>query len=175
VNCGPFGCPANGGWSTFAALPAFCRPSGDWNLRAVYLPSYATAEVICNDGIDNDCDGFTDCDDLNCGADPHCSLVAVPELPTARDALSLDVPNPLPRGGAEIRLVAPTSGLYRLDVFDVTGRTVRSLGEMRLAAGENRFLWAPGAVLDAVPAGTYFVRVAGEHSVSVTKKITVVR
>src|SRR5262245_50308918 len=39
VNCGPFGCPANGGWATFAALPGFCRPSGDWNLRAAYLPS----------------------------------------------------------------------------------------------------------------------------------------
>lgn len=38
LNCGPFGCPANGGWSTFAALPGFCRPSGDWNIRLTYEP-----------------------------------------------------------------------------------------------------------------------------------------
>jgi len=28
--------------------------------------------VTCDDGIDNDCDGDTDCDDINCGADPAC-------------------------------------------------------------------------------------------------------
>jgi len=36
VNCGPFGCPANGGWARFSALPAFCRPSGDWVIRATW-------------------------------------------------------------------------------------------------------------------------------------------
>ncbi len=36
VDCGPAGCPANGGWATFAALPAFCRPSGDWVMRATW-------------------------------------------------------------------------------------------------------------------------------------------
>lgn len=36
LNCGPFGCPANGGWAPFASLPAFCRPSGDWNIRVTY-------------------------------------------------------------------------------------------------------------------------------------------
>ncbi len=36
VNCGPFGCPANGGWSRFSTLPSFCRPSGDWVMRATW-------------------------------------------------------------------------------------------------------------------------------------------
>lgn len=36
LNCGLFGCPANGGWATFADLPGFCRPSGDWNIRVTY-------------------------------------------------------------------------------------------------------------------------------------------
>ncbi|MFM9959110.1 MAG: hypothetical protein ACKVZJ_13685 [Phycisphaerales bacterium] len=36
VNCGLFGCPANGGWAQFENLPAFCRPSGDWNIRVSY-------------------------------------------------------------------------------------------------------------------------------------------
>ncbi len=40
VNCGPFGCPANGGWARFSNLSAAsacqnngCRPRGDWVTR----------------------------------------------------------------------------------------------------------------------------------------------
>lgn len=29
-------------------------------------------ELICNDGIDNDDDGFTDCDDIDCDEDAYC-------------------------------------------------------------------------------------------------------
>lgn len=36
INCGPFGCPANGGWYNFANAPSFCIPSGDWNIRVSY-------------------------------------------------------------------------------------------------------------------------------------------
>ncbi len=36
LNCGVFGCPANGGWATFNALNIFCRPSGDWVMRATW-------------------------------------------------------------------------------------------------------------------------------------------
>lgn len=36
LNCGPFGCPANGGWARFSALPGGCRPSGDWVARVSY-------------------------------------------------------------------------------------------------------------------------------------------
>ena len=36
LNCGPLGCPSNGGWSTFADLFFFCRPTGDWNIRATW-------------------------------------------------------------------------------------------------------------------------------------------
>jgi lysophospholipase L1-like esterase len=32
----------------------------------------ATTETICDDGIDNDLDGFTDCDDSDCALDPVC-------------------------------------------------------------------------------------------------------
>jgi hypothetical protein len=45
LNCGPFGCPANGGWARFSALPGFCRPSGDWVVRASYMP------VNCQPGV----------------------------------------------------------------------------------------------------------------------------
>jgi hypothetical protein len=42
LNCGPFGCPANGGWATFQQLPGspgtLCTPSGDWIIRATRRP-----------------------------------------------------------------------------------------------------------------------------------------
>jgi hypothetical protein len=31
-----------------------------------------TTETSCADGIDNDCDGFVDCDDTDCSSDPAC-------------------------------------------------------------------------------------------------------
>ncbi|HRJ49225.1 MAG: EF-hand domain-containing protein [Phycisphaeraceae bacterium] len=34
INCGPFGCPPNGGWVRFSNLNSLCRPSGDWVMRA---------------------------------------------------------------------------------------------------------------------------------------------
>ncbi|MCC7388013.1 MAG: hypothetical protein IT431_04510 [Phycisphaerales bacterium] len=36
VNCGPLGCPANGGWARFSGLNQFCRPSGDWVMRMTW-------------------------------------------------------------------------------------------------------------------------------------------
>ena len=36
LNCGPLGCPANGGWSRFVNLNQFCRPGGDWVTRTTY-------------------------------------------------------------------------------------------------------------------------------------------
>jgi hypothetical protein len=36
LNCGPFGCPANGGWARFSSLASFCRPSGDWVMRVTW-------------------------------------------------------------------------------------------------------------------------------------------
>jgi len=45
INCGPFGCPANGGWARFNQLPGFCRPSGDWVMRANYTP------LSCQPGV----------------------------------------------------------------------------------------------------------------------------
>ncbi|MBC7772735.1 MAG: hypothetical protein H7210_09600 [Pyrinomonadaceae bacterium] len=45
INCGGFGCPANGGWARFSALPAFCRPSGDWVIRATWEPVNCTGAV----------------------------------------------------------------------------------------------------------------------------------
>ncbi|TWT46296.1 hypothetical protein RAS1_27490 [Phycisphaerae bacterium RAS1] len=53
VNCGPFGCPANGGWARFSQLPGFCRPSGDWVMRLSVEPSGCQPAVgaCCIQGV----------------------------------------------------------------------------------------------------------------------------
>jgi len=45
INCGPLGCPANGGWSKFSLLPQLCRPSGDWVSRTTW------SSVNCTPGV----------------------------------------------------------------------------------------------------------------------------
>ena len=44
LNCGPIGCPDNGGWSTFLALRSACRPSGDWVMRATWSSTNCVPE-----------------------------------------------------------------------------------------------------------------------------------
>ena len=40
LNCGPIGCPNNGGWARFSgaapSLASFCRPGGDWVTRVTW-------------------------------------------------------------------------------------------------------------------------------------------
>ena len=45
LNCGPLGCPPNGGWSTFGGLNVLCRPSGDWVARATWSSTSCTPGV----------------------------------------------------------------------------------------------------------------------------------
>jgi hypothetical protein len=51
-------------WSSVQPFldPATCSPSAE----------------ICNDGLDNDCDGFTDCADSNCNGSPSCNPTCSP-------------------------------------------------------------------------------------------------
>jgi len=44
VNCGPFGCPPNGGWANFGSL-GVCTPSGDWVMRATW------SGINCQPGV----------------------------------------------------------------------------------------------------------------------------
>jgi hypothetical protein len=35
---------------------------------------------VCNDGVDNDCDGLIDCADSDCSANPACAPICMPEV-----------------------------------------------------------------------------------------------
>lgn len=66
LNCGAFGCPANGGWASFNQLPGFCRPSGDWVMRATWESVNCSTPVgaCCNGG---NCTVSTQADCSNTG------------------------------------------------------------------------------------------------------------
>ncbi|MBX3318120.1 MAG: hypothetical protein KF902_14785 [Phycisphaeraceae bacterium] len=67
LNCGSFGCPPNGGWARFSTLASFCRPTGDWVMRATWT------SLACTPGVGACClpDGScliattTDCANAN--------------------------------------------------------------------------------------------------------------
>lgn len=69
-------------WAAGCALTAVCG-DGDCELGESSCSCAAdcgaptaieTILVNCNDGLDNDCDGNTDCDDVNCAQDGTCFL-----------------------------------------------------------------------------------------------------
>lgn len=120
LNCGSFGCPANGGWARFSALNQLCRPSGDWVMRLSYSQSDCTAgfgacclpDGFCETQFAVDCagSGFT-----YLGDGSSCNgATCVPH----RGACCL------PGGSCEIRLVSDcaTAGLtYRGDDTECAG------------------------------------------------------
>jgi hypothetical protein len=60
LNCGPIGCPDNGGWSTFQALRTFCRPSGDWVMRATWSSLNCTPEPTGSCCVSGNCSILTE-------------------------------------------------------------------------------------------------------------------
>lgn len=91
VNCGPLGCPANGGWSTFAGLGFGCQPSGDWVMRATWksfscsdIPGACCVGGECVDGVtETDCttlggtwQGSIECNAADCSQEGACCIAS---------------------------------------------------------------------------------------------------
>jgi hypothetical protein len=178
VNCGPFGCPANGGWARFSALPGFCRPSGDWVLRATVTSASAVevANSTCNDGADNDCDGFIDCDDSDCAIDSLCAAVAVADPAHSHRELSLEVESPAVLGRTEIRVFSAEASSFTLDIYDSRGARIERVAEGSFPAGEHSFAFdgeADGR--HPLSSGIYFVRLAPGVGKPIVRKLAWVR
>ena len=72
---------------------------------------------------------------------PDCSTSDLPgDVPTDRASLHPARPNPT-AGGTTIAYALPTAGHVRLGVFDVSGRTVRSLLDADVEGGEHAVFW----------------------------------
>jgi hypothetical protein len=87
----------------------------------------------------------------------------------------LGVPNPI-TGQTQINFTLHAAGVVTLDVYDVTGRLVRSLFNGSLPAGAHAIQWdAADASGRPVPSGEYFYRLYLDGSPLENNKAVVVR
>jgi hypothetical protein len=82
------------------------------------------------------------------GVDPVADPLSAPVILGNR-------PNPFSRQTA-VRFGIPRDGRVRIDVYDVSGRTVASIIDEEYPAGYHSIAWIPAT--KAAPAGIYFVR-----------------
>ncbi|HEX7879565.1 MAG TPA: FlgD immunoglobulin-like domain containing protein [Candidatus Eisenbacteria bacterium] len=110
---------------------------------------------------------------LNCRV-PQ-ALVDVPELldlpaPAFRHALGNAYPNPM-NPTTRIQFTNGTAnGRVKVEIFDVTGRLVRSLVDAKMPAGVHEVTWDGGNEAgSSVPSGMYFYRMSAEDFVAAKK------
>ena len=94
-----------------------------------------------------------------------------PQLPAGSLSLAPPQPNPA-RGNVTIDFVLPTAvSRARLQVFDLSGRLVRTLLDRPLDPGDQRVSWdGMSSSGTSVPAGLYFIRLAAGAE-TVTQKV----
>lgn len=90
--------------------------------------------------------------------DPDVTGVVSSEPPITRTRIVSGGPNPF-RDGTTIRTEIATGGTVQVEIFDVAGRSVRSLFRGERPAGRHEFAWdGRDAAGRQVSAGMYFVR-----------------
>jgi len=99
-------------------------------------------------------------------------LTTAGQEPAATSRLSVH-PNPFnPRTTFSFSLAAP--GSLRLEVFDLAGRLVARPFAGALPAGTQTIDWeARDATGEALPAGVYFARLAGDAGESTSKLVII--
>ena len=92
---------------------------------------------------------------------PKFALMALPNPSSDRISISFSL---------------PAAGRVSLDVFDISGRRVRSLIDGQLPTGAHEMTWnGDNAHGNTVAAGTYFLRLTSSHGEQLTKRVTLVR
>jgi DNA-binding beta-propeller fold protein YncE len=119
------------------------------------LPLDANATATGNQGLATPCAGNTD----RMAVYRVPTYAGVTEATTGKKVVgNLTVlPNPLISGRAKVRLVVPQSGLVRLGVYDVGGRSVLARTLLAARGASNIDL-----DLRSLPAGMYLVRLTGD-------------
>ena len=83
-------------------------------------------------------------------------------------------PNPI-RGEASFEFDLDLAGRAQLEVFDVTGRRVRSWDARSFSAGRSALAWdGRDETGSRVPAGVYLVRVSADGRLG-TRKVVVLK
>ncbi len=105
---------------------------------------------------------------------PDQPVLGVPAPPGSALALGPPLPNPS-RGRVGLRFLLPAGGAVRLEVYDVSGRRVKTLVSRELGPGEHEAAWEgrdeAGRV---VGAGLYFARLRALDR-TVTRRLVVTR
>ena len=65
--------PVTGGTNYYIRLGSFGSSGGTGELDITFTPGGGTPIEVCNNGVDDDGDGATDCADADCAADPACT------------------------------------------------------------------------------------------------------
>ena len=92
INCGPLGCPDNGGWANFQQLPGgpgqLCTPRGDWVMRVSWTALDCSGEPGACCLADGSCLDVTpdDCEFLQGGFEGQGSSCAATTCPEADQA-----------------------------------------------------------------------------------------
>jgi hypothetical protein len=91
---------------------------GEWgSSMGCDLPEITTPDEVCGDGLDNDRDGDTDCDDSDCTQEPQCQTGPQEYQSTA----SVDIPDNDPAGAESLIQVAESGAIRALAVtVDIT-------------------------------------------------------
>lgn len=108
--------------------------------------------------------------------EPYVSPVGVPELALPGAGLSLSPPRPNPtRVATDLNFSIPTAADVAVDVYDVSGRRVKTLVDEFRAAGAGSVAWdGRDNAGNVVSPGTYFVRILSRGE-GVTRSVVLLR